>query len=146
MGRNHDGGEGRTPHPPDIIGFYYRDNFIEPIVVPYARWHGNAFIFQDDNARTHRAGVVQDHLQFSRLMTLPKPVKSPDLPPIEHVWDVLGKCVRGRPHKPQDINELGDPFQEKWRRTSQASSRRFNRSMRRSCLACLAAKGSPIRY
>ena len=33
--------------------------------------HGNAFIVQDDNARAHRAGVVQDHLQFRRIMTPP---------------------------------------------------------------------------
>ena len=50
-------------------GLFYRDNVIEPSV-PYACWHGNAFIFQDDYARLHHTHVVQDHLQFRRITTL----------------------------------------------------------------------------
>ena len=54
----------------NATGLFYRDNAIEPIVVPYACRHGNAFIFQDNNAKPHRARVVQDHLQFRRITTL----------------------------------------------------------------------------
>ena len=68
----------------NVTGLYYRDNVIKPPVVPYASRQGNAIIFEDDNARAHRARVVQDHLQFRRIMTLPWPAKSPDLSPIEH--------------------------------------------------------------
>ena len=57
----------------DVIGLSYRDNVIEPIWMPYARRHGNAFVFQDHNVRAHRACVVQDHLQFRRNTTLPWP-------------------------------------------------------------------------
>ena len=47
----------------NVTELCYRDNVIEPTVVPYARRHWNAFIFQDDNARSDRVRVVQDHLQ-----------------------------------------------------------------------------------
>ena len=50
---------------------HYKDDVFQPIVVPHAARHGNAVIFQDDNARAHRARVVQDHLQFRRMTTLP---------------------------------------------------------------------------
>ena len=60
----------------NVAGLYYRDNVIEP-VVPHARLHGNAVIFQDDNARAHRARVVQDHLQFRSITTLPWPSAVP---------------------------------------------------------------------
>ena len=63
----------------------------QPTGVPYARRHGNAFIFQDDHTRSSRARVVQDHLQFLRITTLPWPAKSQDLSPIEHLWDILGR-------------------------------------------------------
>ncbi|GFV54315.1 transposable element Tcb2 transposase [Trichonephila clavipes] len=44
-------------------------------------------IFQHDNARPHTARVAQyflRHFQF-----LPLPAVSPDLSPVEHVWDQL---------------------------------------------------------
>ncbi|GFS55400.1 transposable element Tc1 transposase [Trichonephila clavipes] len=40
-------------------------------------------IFQQDNARQHTARVAQDFLRH--LQTLPWPVRSPDLSPVEHV-------------------------------------------------------------
>ena len=57
-------------------------------------------VFQDDNARDHRAHAVQDHLHFRRTMTLPWPAKSPDLCPIAHSSDILRRCVQRRPQKP----------------------------------------------
>ena len=68
----------------NVTGLYYRDNVIEPIAVPYVCRHGNASIFRDDSARAHRALVGQDHLQFFRTTTLPRPAKSSDLSPVEH--------------------------------------------------------------
>ena len=55
----------------NVTGLYNRDNVIEPIGVPYARRHGNAFIFQDDEAGARRARVLQDHLQFRRIHDSP---------------------------------------------------------------------------
>ena len=43
----------------------------QPTGVPYARRHGNAFIFQDDEAGARRARVLQDHLQFRRIHDSP---------------------------------------------------------------------------
>ncbi|GFV41158.1 DDE_3 domain-containing protein [Trichonephila clavipes] len=42
-------------------------------------------IFQQDKARPHTARVVQDFLRH--FQTLPWPDRSPDLSPVEHVWD-----------------------------------------------------------
>ena len=84
----------------NITGRYYRDKVIGPIAVLYACRHGNADIFQDDNARARRANVVQDYLQFRRATTLPWPAKSLDLSPSEHFWNILGRRVQRRCHKP----------------------------------------------
>ncbi|GFS59003.1 uncharacterized protein TNCV_69191 [Trichonephila clavipes] len=44
-------------------------------------------IFQQDNARPHTAIVAQDFLRH--FQTLPWLARSPDLSPVEHVWDRL---------------------------------------------------------
>ncbi|GFU71822.1 transposable element Tcb2 transposase [Trichonephila clavipes] len=44
--------------------------------------------FQPDNARPHTARVSQDCLRT--VTSLPWPARSPDLSPIEHIWDPLG--------------------------------------------------------
>ena len=69
----------------NVAGLCYKDSVIGPTVVFHALWHGNAFIFLDDDARAHCARVVQDHLDFCRITTLPLPAKSPDLSPVEHL-------------------------------------------------------------
>ncbi|GFU89058.1 transposable element Tcb2 transposase [Trichonephila clavipes] len=46
-------------------------------------------IFQQDNARPHTTRVSQDCLRT--VTTLPSPARSPDLSPIEHIWDQLGR-------------------------------------------------------
>ncbi|GFU98597.1 transposable element Tcb2 transposase [Trichonephila clavipes] len=45
-------------------------------------------IFQQDNARPHTARVSQDCLPT--VTTLPWPAQSPDLSPVEYIWDHLG--------------------------------------------------------
>ena len=72
----------------------YRDEVLRPIVLPYVGAVGEGFIFQDDNARPHRGRVVQQFLAEEGIEVLqPWPAMSPDLSPIEHLWDVLGNAV-----------------------------------------------------
>lgn len=130
----------------NITGLYYRDNIIEPIVVPFAQRHGPDFIFQDDNARPHRARVVQDHLQMQHIRTLPWPPMSPDLSPIEHLWDLLNRRVQQRPAAPQTLQQLAQALQQEWQRIPQDNIRRLICSMKRRCNACLAANGGPTRF
>lgn len=129
-----------------VTGLYYRDNVLAPYVIPFARRHGHGFIFQDDNARAHRARVVTEYLQQQNIRSLPWPAMSPDLSPIEHVWDILGKRVRRRNPLPRTLGELGAALQEEWQRIPQVTIRRLIGSMRRRCIACCDNRGGPTRY
>ena len=129
-----------------VTGQYYRDNILEPIVVPFARQAGPQFVFQDDNARAHRARIVTQYLQQQNITTLPWPALSPDLSPIEHVWDTLGRRRKQRQRQPTTVQELGVALQEEWNRIPQIRLGRLIRSMPRRIRACLANRGGFTRY
>ncbi|GFX26982.1 transposable element Tcb1 transposase [Trichonephila clavipes] len=70
-------------------------------------------IFQQDNARLHRASASQDCLPT--VTTLPWPARSPYLSPIEHIWDHLGRRV----WHTTSLNELNARLQQIWNEVSQ---------------------------
>ncbi|GFS49232.1 transposable element Tcb2 transposase [Trichonephila clavipes] len=69
-----------------LTGQRYVHDIILPHVGPFLNGLPGA-IFQQDNARPHTARVVQDFLRH--FQTFPGPARSPDLSPVEHVWDQL---------------------------------------------------------
>jgi transposase len=87
---------------------------VESDVVPYASFIGENFLFMDDNARPHMARIVVRYLEQVGIRLLPWSANSPDLNPIEHVWDFLGKRVRRRQLRPETLNGLRVALQEEW--------------------------------
>jgi transposase len=73
-------------------------NEVFPRVVPHFDNHALADrpMFMDDNARPHRTRIVQHFLQQEAVQTIPWPAMSPDMNPIEHVWDFIGRKINQR--------------------------------------------------
>ncbi|GFY35484.1 transposable element Tcb2 transposase [Trichonephila clavipes] len=69
----------------------YRDEILRPIVVPYAAAIGDDFIVMDDNCRPNRDNLVDYFLFEEGIVRVEWPACSPDMNPIEHVWDALGR-------------------------------------------------------
>ncbi|GFT11465.1 uncharacterized protein TNCV_2522881 [Trichonephila clavipes] len=68
----------------------------------------------DDNATCHRTLAVQDCLDSEGIQHLVYPARSPDLNPIENVWDALGRQVVGRNYPPIIKNTLIRALTEEW--------------------------------
>ena len=73
------------------------------------------------------------------------PARSPDLSPIEHLWDHLGRHVRER-HDVNNICDLERAWQAERVRIPLQVIRKLICSIRRRCLAVLAANGGHTRY
>ena len=128
----------------NLTGQRYIDEVLRPVVVPFLRQHQCQF--QDDNARPHRARIVQEFLRQNNVVRIEWPARSPDMSPIEHVWDILGRRVRSRTPRPRTLHELAAALQDEWRRIPQQQITRGVRSMRRRCQAVYAAYGGHTRY
>ncbi|GFU62068.1 transposable element Tc1 transposase [Trichonephila clavipes] len=85
----------------------YVDDILTPIVLPMLSSRSGA-IYQQDNARPHTAGLSQQCLQGYDV--LPWPSRSPDLSPIEHVCDALGRQLQPS----RDTGELTAQMQRLW--------------------------------
>ncbi|GFS90045.1 transposable element Tcb1 transposase [Trichonephila clavipes] len=82
------------------------DEILRPIVVPNAAAIGDDFILMDDNCRPHRTNLAVDFIFEEGIVRMEWPACSPDMNPIEHVWDALGRRVADRQPTPQTIQEL----------------------------------------
>ncbi|GFT43317.1 transposable element Tcb1 transposase [Trichonephila clavipes] len=74
-----------------MTGHIYRDVILEQHVRLFRGAMGAEFLFMDHNARHHRANIVDECLQSEDITRMDCPAYSPDLNPIKHVWDILGR-------------------------------------------------------
>ncbi|GFU81030.1 transposable element Tcb2 transposase [Trichonephila clavipes] len=70
-------------------GPIYRDVILEQHVRLFRGTMGAEFLFMDENARPHRANIVDECLQSEDIPRMDRPAYSPDLNTMEYVWDML---------------------------------------------------------
>ncbi len=89
----------------------YRDEILRPIVEPFINDHH--LMLQHDNARAHVARICTQFLEAEN-MVLAWPAYSPDISPIEHVWDALDQHTRLCVPVPANIQQLRTAIEEEW--------------------------------
>ncbi|GFY36085.1 transposable element Tcb2 transposase [Trichonephila clavipes] len=122
-----------------LTGQHYVDDILRPHVGPFLNDLPGA-IFQQDNARPHTARVAQDFLRH--FQTFPWLTRSPDLSPVEHVWDQLKRQMLPCP----SVQDLELAVQDLWAHLPQDNIRCLMNSMPDRVAACIAAGGATTRY
>uniref|UniRef100_A0AAZ3NY01 Tc1-like transposase DDE domain-containing protein n=1 Tax=Oncorhynchus tshawytscha TaxID=74940 RepID=A0AAZ3NY01_ONCTS len=98
----------------------YRDEILRPVVVPFI--HCYHLMFQHDNTQHHVTRICTQFLQAGNVPVLLWPAYSPDMSPIEHVWDAL------------DPGTLLKPLKRSGDNIPQATINNLINSMRRRCV------------
>ena len=124
----------------------YIKQILQPEAVPFLQTHGLA-ILMHENARPHVARICRQFLFLNRnnVNILPWPAVSPDMNPIEHIWDYLGRKVRTR-RNVHNRRDLENALIQELNNISNVVIRRCVRSMRGRLAACIDSRGGHTRY
>ncbi|GFX40120.1 transposable element Tcb1 transposase [Trichonephila clavipes] len=104
------------------------------------------FLFMDDNARPHRANIADECFQSEDITRMNWQAYSPDMNPIEHVWDMLGRRIAAFQPSPIHLPELRRALLDEWCNIPQYQIDNLILSMSRRCKACIASSGRHIPY
>ncbi|KFM63882.1 Transposable element Tcb1 transposase, partial [Stegodyphus mimosarum] len=102
----------------------YVDDILSPVLLPFLLQYPD-LIFREDNARPHTARAAMSCL--TAYQTLPCPARSPDLSPIEPLWDMMGR----RLHLPGNVVDLVRQLEKIWHEIPQKTIRELYHSMPR---------------
>ncbi|GFY05052.1 transposable element Tcb2 transposase [Trichonephila clavipes] len=129
-----------------MTGQRYIDEVLLPHVRPFRGAVGDKFVFMDDNATCHRKRAVQDCLDSEGIQRFVWPARSPDLNPVENVWDALGRQVSDRNYPPTNKNTLIRALTEEWDKLPQQLLDNVVQSMVRRVECCITFHGGHIPY
>ncbi len=103
--------------------------------------------FQQDNAPCRKAKIISDwFLKHDDEFTLLKwPPQSPDLNPIEHIWDVVEREICIMDVQPTNLQQLRCAIMSIWTNISEECFQHLVESMPRRIKAVLKAKEGPSR-
>ena len=122
----------------------YVELILRPVVVPFIHQHN--VTFQQDNARAHVARLSIAFLQQNNVDVLRWPPYSPDLSPVEHIWDILDSRVRRLPQAPTTLQALREALIQEWNAIPQEQIDRLILSMTRRVRTGLNVNGGHTRY
>lgn len=114
-------------------------------MLPFARSEMPAgWIFQQDNDPKHKSRKIQEWFKVQKVKVLPWPSQSPDLNPIEHLWDELER--RTRPYPARNVDEKFQILQLEWQKIDQTTIDRLLYSMPNRCREVNLSRGFATRY
>ncbi|KAJ4436830.1 hypothetical protein ANN_16962 [Periplaneta americana] len=124
----------------------YRDEVLERHVQLFRGVVGPHFIFMDDNARLHRANLVDEYHEGEDIRRMDWPAMSPDLNAIEHAWGALGRRVAAHQPPSRTLSTLRNALRQEWKQLPAELLNHLIEGMPRCYDACVAMRGNHFPY
>ena len=105
---------------------------------------GRRFTFQQDGAPCHTSKATSASLAKMNICVLPWTSQSPDLNPIEHLWDHLGKVVDEM--RPTSIPDLKQKLSAAWESIEPAVTQKLVDSMPSRVREVIRSRGGSTKY
>ena len=102
--------------------------------------------FQQDNNPKHTSRKATGWFEDNDIQVLSWPAQSPDLNPIEHLWEHLKRQLCKYSNPPRGAHELWDRLVDKWNGIGPEVCQNLIESMPRHIQAVIKAKGGHTKY
>ena len=128
---------------------------LEPFIAEFWRntwfshgraWYRNNLLLADDNARPHRACVVDAYLHEQDIIRMDWAPYRPDINSIEHIWDEIGRGLEELEPQSVNLRQLGVVVQNLWQQIPLERVQTLVSSKPRRVRAIVDAGGSSTRY
>lgn len=133
-----------------VDGTLRMDGYVDILrnqMLPFARaTFRDNFIFVHDNATPHTGRVTRNFLEQEDVNVMDWPAKSPDMNPIEHVWDRMGVIIRDMDNPPTNLAQLRDAVVQAWAQIPMDDISHLVASMPNRVAALEAAHGGNTTY
>ena len=132
-----------------MTGLCYRDAILDVYFRPYAGAIGPSSSLWTTTLDHIVPGWMRsswEYLQQETIVHMDWPACSPDLNPIERVWNMLQVTILRRPVQPTNLVELENVLIEEWNNIEMAAIQRIIGSMSRRCQTVIASRGSHTSY
>ena len=125
--------------------FYYRDILEKYLLSLIKKFNlGPDFFFMHDNDPKHTSALIKDWLKEQKIPTLSWPSSSPDLNPIEYLWDELER--RMKKHQMKNIQQLQVLLKDEWHQIEPTVFQKLVDLVPNRLQECIKMKGYPTRY